>query len=429
MLNGLMIPLKNVRKRITVVEIMTLVFAAAFLSLLFMASLDARSTGTNIPAGNSVLSDMPCFVSGCHADSGGTLNDPAKGSVTFTGLPSDFEPGVDYDMGIEILGGSVYGVQIAVVFSDNSQAGTLTSMTTGVVSDTVSGTGILTHSSPLSSGTVNFRWTAPTNPQETSVIFKVASNSANGNFAITGDHINTLQVTVPQQTPPELTKKLFFPQFADGLGLSSEITLVNLSTTEMVTGNIELFAGTGDPLTVDLNGEDVLGLQSFTVPAGGAELFTTDGAGTLQAGAVIVSSDQLLAGVVLFAGEGLGVAGVGSSPAVSGFIAPVEMDVPNGILTGVAIMNLESTAQTLQVELSDLTGASVATGTLGTSPLVGNGHVARFLNDPEFQFSGSPDLSVFRGVLKVTVSGGQIAGTVIRQSPGEFATLPVTESP
>jgi hypothetical protein len=105
------------------------------------------------------------------------------------------------------------------------------------------------------------------------------------------------------------------------------------------------------------------------------------------------------------------------------------MDVPNGILTGVAILNLESTAQTLQVELKDLTGASVATGTLGTNPLAGNGHTARFLNDPEFQFSDSPDLSVFRGVLKVTVSGGQIAGTVIRQSPGEFATLPVTESP
>ena len=182
-------------------------------------------------------------------------------------------------------------------------------------------------------------------------------------------------------------------------------------------------------MTVDLNGEDVTGEQSFTVPAAGAALFATDGAGALQAGAVIVSSDQPLAGVVLFAGEGVGVAGVGSSPAVSSFIAPVEMDVPNGILTGVAIMNLESTTQTLQVELSDVSGASIATGTLGTSPLAANGHVARFLNDPEFQFSGSPDLSVFRGVLKVTASSGQIAGTIIRSSPGEFATLPVTESP
>ena len=229
--------------------------------------------------------------------------------------------------------------------------------------------------------------------------------------------------------PVTANKELFFPHFADGSGLSSKITLVNLSATESVTGSITLFADTGDPLTVDLNGQTVIGEQSLTVPAGGAAVFTTDGVGVLQAGAVTVSSDQPLAGVVLFAGERVGVAGISNSPAASSFIAPVEMDVPNGILTGVAIMNLESTAQTIQVELNNLSGDLITTGTLGTTPLAGNGHVARYLNDPAFQFSGFPNLSVFQGVLKVTVSGGQIAGTVIRQSPGEFATLPVTKVP
>ena len=410
------------RRKVAVLQITTFLFLAALFFFLFVTSVESRSAGTSIPSDEGVLSGLACV--GCHS---GSLS---NGSVQFNDLPNSFVPGTTYDISITMMGGSVYGFQLAAVFSDDTQAGTLAPMTSGVTTNTVSGVQILVHSSTLSSGTVNFQWSAPTDPKENAVIFKVAANSANGNFSSSGDSISTLQATVPQQTPPpELTEKLLFAQFADGSGLSSEITLVNLSATEMVTGNIEILGDTGDPLTVDLNGEDVMGEQSFTVPAAGAALFATDGAGALQAGAVIVSSDQPLAGVVLFAGEGVGVAGVGSSPAVSSFIAPVEMDVPNGILTGVAIMNLENTTQTLQVELSDVSGASIATGTLGTSPLAANGHVARFLNDPEFQFSGSPDLSVFRGVLKVTASSGQIAGTIIRSSPGEFATLPVTESP
>ncbi|MEE2821547.1 MAG: choice-of-anchor V domain-containing protein [Acidobacteriota bacterium] len=404
---------------------MTSLLVMTFLAMFFIVSLNARRDGNVIPNEGSVFGTTPCFTSACHAV-GGTLNIAELASLN--GLSQSFTPGTTYDMSLSITGGTVYGFQLTAVFSDNTQAGTLVPVTNGVVNRTVSGVPVLHHSPlPLNSGTINFQWTAPTNPKENKVIFKIASNSANNNFASTGDHINTLQITSSQEV--ELDEKLFFPQFADGSGLSSKITLVNLSTTEIVTGNIKLFADTGDPLIVDLNGQTVIGEQSLTVPAGGAAVLTTDGVGTLQAGAVTVSSDRLLAGVVLFAGDGVGVAGVGNSPAASSFIAPVEMDVPNGILTGIAIMNLESTAQTIQVELKDLTGALITTGTLGTTPLAGNGHVARYLNDPAFQFSGSPDLSVFQGVLKVTVSEGQIAGTVIRQSPGEFATLPVTKVP
>ena len=276
-----MITPKDSRKRIAVPEITTLVFATVFFSLLFVASLDAMSTGTGIPANNSVIGELPCFASGCHGSSGGTLNDPSRGSVRFTGLPSAFEPGVDYDVGVEIQGGTVYGVQIAVVFSDSSQAGTLTSMTNGVVNRTVSGTGILGHSTRLSSGRVNFRWTAPTTPQENSVIFKVASNSANGNFSNTGDHINTLQFTVPQQTSPGLTEKLFFAQIGNGPGLISDIVLTNPSATNTISGRVDFLDDNGLPFLAGIVGTGEASSVDFSVSPLGTTTISTDGQGAI----------------------------------------------------------------------------------------------------------------------------------------------------
>ena len=225
-------------RKIAVLQVATFLFLAALFFFLFVTSVESRSAGTSIPSDQGVLSGLPC--SGCHS---GSLS---NGSVQFNDLPSSFVPGTTYDIGITMMGGSVYGFQLAAVFSDDTQAGTLAPMTSGVTTNTVSGVQILVHSSTLNSGTVNFQWSAPTDPKENAVIFKVAANSANGNFSSSGDSISTLQATVPQQTPPpELTERLLFAQFADGSGLSSEITLVNLSATEMVTGNIEILGDTG----------------------------------------------------------------------------------------------------------------------------------------------------------------------------------------
>jgi len=249
----------------------------------------------------------------------------------------------------------------------------------------------------------------------------------------TGNAANRPRLTVNFDPPvQQLTEKLHFAQFADGLGLTSAITLVNLSATEPVTGRIEISGDDGTPLSVDLNGEVVPGEQTFSVPPGGSGLFSTDGAGDLQTGGVTVSSDLPLSGVILFSGPGLGVAGVGSSELLGSFLAPMEMDVPGGIRTGIAIINPDPEAKSLLTELRDPEGNLVATGTFGpqggTQPLPGGGHIATFLDDPQFNFQGSPDLSSFRGILKITASGGQVAATVIRQSSGEFATLPVAEA-
>ena len=402
---------------------------ASFLSFLFMASAGPRSDGRNIPSSSGILGNPSCFVSNCHATSGSTLNQ--EGSVAFMNVPAVFVPGQTYNMGISIIAGTVYGFQLAVVFSDDTQAGTMTSVTAQTAVDINQGVQVLTHTNPLITGTIDFQWTAPIDPKEGSVILKVASNSANGNLSPTGDAINELQMAIPQQMEFELTEKLFFAQFGNGAGLKSQISLITLGFEDAVNAKLELFDDDGAPLTVVLNGEVVMGeTPVFGIPAGGAAVFVSDGEGGVVPGSLIVSSDGPLSGVVVFDGAAinLGVAGVGISEPLESFRAPMETrldDPENVIRTGVAIMNLDAAEKTLQAQLIDLGGTIVGTGTVSADPLPPNGHVAVFLD--EFNWDNpAPNLTHFQGVLEVFPSSGEVAATVLRSSPGNLASLPVS---
>ena len=202
-----------------------------FLPLLFVASAGGRSDGREIPFAGGVLQDPGCYVAGCHLASGGTLSE--IGSVSFNKLPERFVPGETYDLGITITGGTAYGFQVATVFSDGTQAGALTAITEATIVDEVEGVQILTHTSRLEAGIVDFQWTAPINANERRVILKVASNSANRNGLSTGDAINTLDVSIPVD-PVESTERLYFAQFANGDGLISQITLLTVGSEEEV---------------------------------------------------------------------------------------------------------------------------------------------------------------------------------------------------
>ena len=397
----------------------------SFLSLLFVASVGGRSDGREIPFDRGVLANPSCFVSGCHMSAGSTLNQ--AGSVLFNNLPASFVPGETYDLGITMAGGSTYGFQVAVVFSDDTQAGALMAVTEGTIVDDVQGVQILTQTSPLVTNSVDFQWLAPWEPKEESVIFKVASNSANSNFSPTGDAINELEVSIPQKL--ELAEKLFFAQFGNGAGLVSRIILLTLGSGEAVNAKLELLDDDGAPLNVVLNGETVVGeTEVFRISAGGAAVFVSDGEGTVVPGSVTVSSDGPLSGVVLFDGGAinLGVAGVGSSEPLASFRAPMESRSGDPVIrTGVAVMNLDAGEKTLQVRLLDLEGTIVGTGTVTADPLAANGHIARFLD--EFNWDEpAPDLTAFQGVLEVVPSNGQVAATVVRLSSGNnMASLPV----
>ena len=217
----------------------------------------------------------------------------------------------------------------------------------------------------------------------------------------------------------------YFAQFADGAGaLASQILLMNLSGEKTATAQITLRDDDGAPLTVDLNGETVLGDKEVEIVASGLEVLKTDGVGDLVVGSVSVTSDQPLAGVIIFSGSAVGTAGVGSSAAYEkGFVAPMEVNTGSSIQTGVAMMNLETEELPLTAELLGADGTLLDTVNL---TLPAQGHKAVFLD--ELGWSSSTDLSVFEGILRVSTNGN-ISATVIQTRPGQFATMPVAANP
>ncbi len=219
--------------------------------------------------------------------------------------------------------------------------------------------------------------------------------------------------------------RLYFAQFADGLGaLASQILLLNLSPEETATAQITLRNGMGEPLTVDLNGQEVVGETQVQIAASGLRVLATDGVGDLVTGSVSVTSDQPLAGVIVFAGEGVGAAGVGSSVELpEGFLAPMETNRAAAIRTGVAMMNLETEELALTADLMASDGSLLDSVQLTLAAL---GYLAIFLD--EFDWKDSVDLSLFEGLLRVR-SNGRMAATVIQTRPGQFATMPVAAKP
>ncbi len=393
----------------------------SFLSFLFVASVGGRSDGREIPF-PAVLAESGCFVSGCHMTTGSTLNE--VGSVSFDQLPSSFVPGETYDLGIIMTGGTTYGFQVATVFSDDTQAGSLTAVSEDTVVDEVRDVQILTQAGPLESGTIDFRWTAPMEPKEESVTLMVASNSSNANSAPTGDAINQREVSIPMG----LIEKLYFAQFANGEGLISQISLLSSDSEVPVNAKLKLLDDDGEPLTVALNGEMVSGeTEIFRIPAGGGAVFSSDGEGPVVTGSVTVTSDGPLSGVILFDGGAfnLGVAGVGNSAPMAAFRAPVESRSGDKFIrTGVAVVNLAAEENMLRVRLLDLKGTVVGMGTMSADPLPANGHIARFLDEYIWD-DPAPGVTDFQGVLEVSPSNGQVAATVLRSSPGNLASLPV----
>ncbi len=211
---------------------------------------------------------------------------------------------------------------------------------------------------------------------------------------------------------------LYFAQFANGNGISSQITLFNLNQERSAATTILLKDDEGDLLTVDLNGQEVLGELEVTIPAGSLRRFTTDGVGETVIGSVTVKSDENLAGVILFGGT-TGLAGVGSSVALDegGFTAPVEVGA--GTNSGVALMNLEGEEVTLNFQLCDEEGEVLATAQMALPAM---GHRALFVT--EVDWDTVVDFADFDGLLKVTATGSTSA-TVIQTRPSQLATMPV----
>ena len=239
-------------------------------------------------------------------------------------------------------------------------------------------------------------------------------------------------VTMPVSAPTEAGNlELLFAQFGDGedsgVGVSSEIVLLNLSKTMSAEATIVLKDDEGVPLSgADLDGQLLVdGRHDVTIPACGMRILRTDGEGPLQAGSATVTSDKPLAGVIVF-NSGAGAAGVGSSERLPGFAAPMLKNATTN--TAIAVQNPVSDQVTINLQLRDSEGVLLASASI---TLAGMGHRALFVD--EISWTPEPgvtlDFTDFEGLIKGTTSQGEVAATVI-QTRGEilFVTMPVTPS-
>ena len=241
---------------------------------------------------------------------------------------------------------------------------------------------------------------------------------------------------------------LYFAQLGNGQGLTSSVVLANASDVGTASGNLSFLGDDGLPLPLGIVAANLNGVRlaqgilpsgptdnvDFSIPPLSVLTISTDGEGDLTPGSALVASDQPLGGVIRFRIPDIGIAGVGTSAALSRFIVPVRRNA-GGINTGIAIRNTEDIPVTLRLTLRAGGGTTMAAdgqhlplgqavGEATIEDLTANGHLARFL-DELFPETNTDD---FEGTLVVEVSDGRVAAIALElgTQAGQFTTLPVT---
>ena len=138
---------------------------------------------------------------------------------------------------------------------------------------------------------------------------------------------------------PPVPTELVVAQYGSAPDVTSTVLLTYSSSTKTASGMIEAFDDDGQPLLLRL-GENP---ESFEVP------FDLDPLGTLslptrpspliEVGWVLITTDPVVDGSILFEVLGSGIAGVGISPTMTAFLAPMFRNVDTGLSTGFALAN------------------------------------------------------------------------------------------
>jgi hypothetical protein len=149
------------------------------------------------PANRCGLYGTQPTCTACHSQASGT----STATISIAGNPANYTPGQVYAVTIAGTGGSTYGFEAACVRSTGgANAGTFASATgTETANGTVTGNSItfIRQSTPKTSGSWTFNWTAPTT-NVGSVVFYVAVLAANG----TGGTVATKQKQPPLRYLP-----------------------------------------------------------------------------------------------------------------------------------------------------------------------------------------------------------------------------------
>ena len=233
------------------------------------------------------------------------------------------------------------------------------------------------------------------------------------------------QVEATPEAPEVFT--LDFAHFANGDGITSDLVFVNVGT-HPIRPLLYFYDQEGQPIAaesvVDITGDleiqedGSLSIQTAMEPLGELTI-STHGQGELVSGSVRVVAFGAIGGVLRFDLPGIGVAGVGASPPVSDAFFPVRRQEA-GINTGVAIHNLESSAEIVRCEL-------MREGVLHDAvslPLAANGQSSWFI-DAAFP---AADTSDFAGSVHCDAAGpGMFTAVALELDAARriFTTLPV----
>ena len=428
--------------------LLAVAFAAAA-SVISM--LPAKKMGAEIPFepdGGTILQDPAlCANQFCHSTfEGSTLND--LGTVSFVNRPNTYVPGRSYELGLVITGkqfvppgtGRVFGFQLATVFADETQAGSLVGITPDVTTVQAGGVDFLTHHERLPSGLVDFRWTAAA-AGGGPVTLRVAANAGNNNDMASGDAISTNEAVISEGSGESVV--YYFPQIGVGTtGTSTfETDLVFVNTGADAALLVEVFESSGDPMTVRIEssrGDPLVGDSTQLQLLRGASIeLGLRGLGEISPGYARVVTGPGVGGVAIFGLltdpqnggplQTLSDSGVPSSGPVQDFSLSVQVisDVSD---TGLAIVNLAGkegqSASTVPSEtrlsLYDQNFVLIETVDL---PLEPGEHRSRFLSQLFAALNGEG--IDFRGSVTVT-SDQAVAAVTLRQTAALTLTaLPV----
>ena len=250
----------------------------------------------------------------------------------------------------------------------------------------------------------------------------------------TNERSEFLVTTLPvAPLSPNTSDIIYFPQFAEGGGWTTEIILVN-PTDETLTGNVQfLDQGKGlaaaAPVTLALEDGSIGSSFPYSISARSAQRFRTSGiaksvaVGSVRAIADGGNSSPSGLGVFSFKSRGVTVseAGVPALPAASAFRVYVETSGRPGrvgsIRSGLAIINTSGSNNTVTLELTDLDGTAV--GGVKTIELAPSGQTAQFL-DELFVLPSN-----FAGVLRAT-SNSKIAVVGLRARTNKRSDFLIT---
>jgi hypothetical protein len=225
---------------------------------------------------------------------------------------------------------------------------------------------------------------------------------------------------------------IYFPQFVDGDGYTTSLILMNTST-QTETGTLEVLDNNGAPWIVHQDGGITSSTFQYSIPAGGAYYFQTDGLSTsATAGWVRVVpgySNMTPVGSGVFSYNPVNVlvseSGIPSSESTTH--ARVYVDLSEGHNVGLAIANISNVAVSISIDAFQTDGKSGAGTSWGPLTLPAYGHEAQFTDQ---LIEGLPE--DYRGVLDIR-SEAPFAALTVRSLKNErddflMTTFPIADA-